>query len=48
MCAKPFCVKRDYSPLGNMDARELAVVDEGLDSYKTNFEKEMELLLFDM
>lgn len=34
--------------LGNMDARDLIVVDEGLDCCKTNFEKEMELLLFDM
>lgn len=34
--------------LGNTDARDLIVVDEGLDCCKTNFEKEMELLLFDM
>jgi len=34
--------------LGNMEARELTVVDECLDCCKSNFEKEMELLLFDM
>ena len=34
--------------LGNMDARDLIVVDEGFDCCKTNFEKELELLLFDM
>ena len=34
--------------LGNMDARNLIVVDEGLDCCKSNFEKELELLLFDM
>ena len=34
--------------LGNMDARELTVIDEGLDCCKSNFEKELELLLFDM
>ena len=34
--------------LDNMEARELTVVDEELDCCKSNFEKEMELLLFDM
>ena len=34
--------------LGNMDARDLTVVDEGLDFCKSDFEKELELLLFDM
>ena len=34
--------------LGNMEARELTVIDEGLDCCKSNFEKELELLLFDM
>ena len=34
--------------LGNMDARDLTVVDEGLDCCKSDFEKELELLLFDM
>ncbi len=34
--------------LSNMEARELTVVDDGLDCCKSNFEKEMELLLFDM
>ena len=34
--------------LGNMDARELIVVDEMLDCCKSSFEKEIELLLFDM
>ena len=34
--------------LGNMEARELTMVDEDLDCQKSNFEKELELLLFDM
>ena len=34
--------------LGNMEARELFVVDEWLDCCKSDFEKELELLLFDM
>ena len=34
--------------LGNMEIRELMVVDEELDCRKSNFEKELELLLFDM
>ena len=34
--------------LYNMEARELTVVDEELGCCKSNFEKEMELLLFDM
>ena len=34
--------------LGNMGARELIVLDEGLDCCKSNFAKELELLLFDM
>ena len=34
--------------LGNFEARDLMVVDEELDCCKSNFEKEMELLLFDM
>lgn len=34
--------------LGNMDARDLIVVDEGLDCCKSDFKKELELLLFDM
>ena len=34
--------------LGNMDARDLIVMDEELDCCKSNFEKELELLLFDM
>lgn len=34
--------------LGNTEARYLTVVDEELDSCSSDFEKEMELLLFDM
>ena len=34
--------------LGNMEARELIVVEEELDCCKSIFEKEIELLLFDM
>ena len=34
--------------LGNMEARELTEVDAVLDCCKSSFEKEMELLLFDM
>ena len=34
--------------LGNMEARDLTVIDEGLDCCKSNFAKEPELLLFDM
>ena len=34
--------------LENMEVRELTVVDDWLGSCKTNFEKETELLFFDM
>lgn len=34
--------------LGNFEARDLTVIDEGLDCCKSDFEKELELLLFDM
>ena len=34
--------------LGDTGARSLTVTDEGLDCCRTDFEKEMELLLFDM
>lgn len=34
--------------LNNLEARELTAVDEWFDCYKSNFKKEIELLLFDM
>ncbi|MBQ7005252.1 MAG: hypothetical protein IJN68_02350 [Clostridia bacterium] len=34
--------------LGNMEARELIMVDEDFDCRKSDFNKELELLLFDM
>ena len=34
--------------LGNMEARELIILDDDFDCQKSDFEKELELLLFDM